>query len=121
MSVRGDRDRGDHNGAGCLRNGEADIQGLSPGLAHANQRNGSGSANPMLFSLIEQQRFHRDLGAKVEANGPRLQATPGHRPRPFMQLIGLLSDTRQRAAMLRRCLLNSGSRVTGGSGQAVRR
>jgi hypothetical protein len=33
----------------------------------------------------------------------------GHSRRPLMQLIGPLSDIRRRAAMLRRCLLGSGS------------
>src|SRR5580692_2187991 len=63
------------------------------------------------FQSFEQRRFQRDLGAKVGANSPRPQATPGHRQRSLMQLIGALSDTRQRAAMLRRCLLSSESRT----------
>jgi hypothetical protein len=45
------------------------------------------------------------------ANGHSSRATPGHSQRLSMQLIGPLSDTRQHAATLRRCLLSSGSRV----------
>jgi hypothetical protein len=61
------------------------------------------------FRSFERQGSQQDLGAKLGANSHSLQATPGHCQRQLMQLIGRLSDTRRRPAMLRRCLLNRGS------------
>jgi hypothetical protein len=62
------------------------------------------------FRSFERQRFQRDLGAKLRAKSHRVQATPGNCQRVLMQLVGPLRDTRQRDAMVRRCLPNSGSR-----------
>jgi hypothetical protein len=45
------------------------------------------------------------------ANGHRFQAMLGHNQLASAQLDGSLSDTRQHAAMVERCLLSSGSRV----------
>jgi hypothetical protein len=45
----------------------------------------------------------------VGASGRSLQATTGHNHLPSVQLDGSLSDTGRRTAMLRRCLLGSGS------------
>jgi hypothetical protein len=47
----------------------------------------------------------------VGANGISLQATPGHHQLTFVQLDDSSSDTGRHTAMLRRCLLSSGSRV----------
>ena len=52
-----------------------------------------------------------DLGARLGANDRSLQATPGNNQLALVQLDGSSSDIRRRTAMLRRCLLSSGSRV----------
>src|SRR3984893_2828837 len=52
-----------------------------------------------------------DLGAKLGANEHSPQATSGHSQPPPVQVNGLLGDARQYAAMVRWCLLSSGSRV----------
>jgi hypothetical protein len=55
------------------------------------------------------------------ANSYSLQATPDHCQPLSAQLSSLIGDIRRHAATVCWCLLNSGSLVTGGSGQAVRR
>ena len=65
----------------------------------------------MHFRSFEHERSREDLGAKLGANGRSLQATPGHNQLTSVQLDGSVSYTRQHTAMLRRCLLSSGSRV----------
>src|ERR1700722_13002112 len=71
----------------------------------------SGAAQPMHFRSFEHERSREYLGAKLGANDRRLQATPGHDQLTSVQLDGSLGYTRRHTAMLRRCLLSSGSRV----------
>jgi hypothetical protein len=63
------------------------------------------------FRLFEHKRGWQALEAKLGANRRSLQATPGHSQLTSVQLDSSLSDTRRHTAMLRRCLLNSGSRA----------
>jgi hypothetical protein len=65
----------------------------------------------MHFRSFEHRRSRQDLGAKLGANDRRRQATPGHNQLTSAQLEGSLGDTGRHAAMVRRCLLSSGSRV----------
>jgi hypothetical protein len=77
----------------------------SPSLVYREQRRARPppeATHPMLFSFIRTTEGEQVLGAELGANSPSLLATPGHIPHPLGQLIGPLSDTRQRAAMLRR-------------------
>jgi hypothetical protein len=74
----------------------------SPGLA-------CGAADA--FPLFRTRAGRQDLGAKLGANDRNLRATAGHNQLTSEQLDGSLNDTARHTAMLRRCLLSSGSRV----------
>jgi hypothetical protein len=105
-----------HGPAGSRTTDIMGVSGPSPG--GAGQENVHGGSDTHLKTLIdavfqsfEHQRSSQILGAKLGADSDRFQATPGHNHLSSVQLDGSVSHTRRHTAMLRRCLLSSGSRV----------
>ena len=89
----------------------AGLRRLAGRRRHTPPSAGTSVRTSRCIFLIRTQAESEDLGAKLGANGRSLHATPGHDQLASVQLDSSLSDTRRHPAMVRRCLLSSGSRV----------